>query len=92
MYGMLNLLSLLLGICSWMLGVAALRYRSARCCAGSFAACAAALFAQMLYTRHLVAVRDFSAIEDTYRAVTLAAAVLLAGTAVLNTPLLIRGK
>lgn len=88
MYGAFNLLSLLLGMLSWILGFAALRRRSIRCSAGSYAACAAALFFQILYTQHLVAIRDFAAIEDIHRAVTLAASVLLAGTLFLNIPTL----
>ena len=88
MYGILNVLSLLLGLFSWILGLAALRRRSTKYSAGSMTACAAALFFQILYTQHLVTVRDFAAIEDTHRAVTLAASVLLAGTLILNIPVL----
>lgn len=88
MYGILNLLSLMLGIFSWALGIAALRRRSHRLCAGSFCACAAALYLQILYTQHLTAIRDFAAIADTHGAVALAAAVLIAGTFLLNVPVL----
>lgn len=86
MYGILNLLSFLLGLFSWILGFAALLRRSTKYSAGSMTACAAALFFQIIYTQHLVTIHDFSAIEDTHRAVTLAASVLLAGTLVLNVP------
>lgn len=84
MYGSLNVLSLLLGILSWFLGAAALLRRSRNHCTGSFCACAVSLYLQICYTRHLAVIRDWSAIEDTIGAVTIAAAVLLAGTVLLN--------
>lgn len=90
MYGILNVLSFLLGLFSWVLGFVALHRRSTKYSAGSFAACAAALFFQIIYTQHLVAIHDFSAIEDIHRAVTLAASALLTGTLLLNFPVMVR--
>ena len=90
MYGLLNLLSVLLGVGSWILAVKALRQRSIKHSAGSFAACAAALLFQIIYTQHLVAIRDFAAIEDIHRAVTLATSALLTGTLLLNFPVMVR--
>ena len=92
MYGICNLLSLILGIFSWALGIAALWRRNRKICAGSFCACAVALLLQIFYTQHLVAIRDWSAIEDTHGAVAMAAAVLLAGTVLLNFPVLVKEK
>lgn len=92
MYGILNVCSLVLGLLSWALGFAALVRRSRNYCAGSFCACAAALLGQVLYTQHLVAIRDWAAIEDTHGAVTLAAAVLLAGNLLLNLSVLVKRK
>lgn len=92
MYGILNVLSLFLGFASWILGIAALRRRSPKLSAGSFCTCAAALLLQIFYTHHLVQLRDWSAIEDTHGAVTMAAAVLLGVTLLLNIPVLAKRK
>ena len=92
MYGILNLLSLLLGLASWALGIAALARKDARFSAAGFCLCAAALAGQIFYTQHLAAIRDWAAIEDTHGAVTAAAAVLLAGNVLLNLPVLAKRK
>lgn len=84
MYGILNVLSLLLGLTSWILGAAALIRRRRNHCMTSFCACAVAVYLQLCHIRHLAAIRDWAAIEDTVGAVTFAAAVLLAGTVLLN--------
>lgn len=86
MYGMLNLGSILLGLAAWVLPVAAMvsRQRPALLAAASFSLCSLSLLLQICYTQYLVALRDWSAMEDTHYAVVSAAAVLLSVTAVLN--------
>ena len=84
MYGILNVLSLLLGMMSWISGAAALICRSRKHCMTSFCACTVSVYLQLCCIRHLAAIRDWAAIEDTVGAVTFAAAVLLAGTVLLN--------
>lgn len=86
MYGLLNIGSLVLGLIAWALPIAAAVSRKSRpgLSAASFALCAASLAMQLFYNQHLVALRDWAAIEDTHRAVCLAAAALLAGTVLLN--------
>lgn len=88
---MFNVLSLLLGLLSWMLPVIALcRYIKGKAAIGwmlpvSFASCAAALIFQLAEIRRRAALTDWSGIGDTMDA-TLWAAVVLAVVAVsLNT-------
>lgn len=98
MYGLLNLGSLLLGLISWGLPVAALSWpalrtdggRTRRLSALSLVSCAAALLLQVLYTGHLVMTADWTALLDTYRTVIFASVVLVLVTTVLNALLLCR--
>lgn len=79
----LNIGSILLGLVAWAIPVAAICGKKHR--PGlSFALCSISLAFQIFYTQHLVSIGDWSAIEDTHYAVTLAAAVLLTITVVLN--------
>lgn len=87
----MNLASLALGCLAWALPLAALvlkerlgRPGCALCAAGSFAACGAALWLQILYNRHLVRIEDFSALLDTVDAVAFLSGLLLAGTLAAN--------
>ncbi len=92
MYGLLNLVSLLTGLAAWALPVVAMVKKTARSIFSevSFALCALSLLLQIGYTQHLVTICDWSAIEDTHGAVLLAACVLFAGTAMLNTLVALR--
>ncbi|MDR2501624.1 MAG: hypothetical protein LBC78_00025 [Oscillospiraceae bacterium] len=90
-YGLLNLGSLILGLIAWALPVIVLtlrgkfpRERRLVFSAASAAACAAALFLQILYCSRLAGIRDWSALMDITPAVALVSSILLAGTAALN--------
>lgn len=97
MYGWLNLLSLALGLLAWVLPLvrlARLKHTTRihtlhRACFISFLCCALALVFQLHYQLHLVEIGDWSAMQDITYAVCLAAGVLLAGTALVNLPLLL---
>lgn len=89
----MNVLSLAAGILAWVLGLAAIIRRGSRLCSGlSYSCCGAALLFQLLQVRHLVTLRDWSALEDTIAAVVFAAAVLLCVTVLLNFLSLLRKK
>lgn len=84
MYGTLNLLSFLLGLAAWAVPVAAVIRKKGGGAGLSFGLCALALLFQVVYTQHLVDIRDWSALEDTHYAVVSAAWVLMTVTAGLN--------
>ena len=86
----LNVSSLLLGLAAWGFGIAALR--RSRISLTSFALCLLALVFQFLELTHRAQTGDVVAILDTVSAVTMAAAVLSAGTMVLNTLAYLRSK
>ena len=92
---MYNVLSLLLGLFSWLLPVAALcRYAKGKAALGwltpvSFAACTAALIFQLAELRRRAALADWAGIGDTAD-ITLWAAVILAVVAVLLNTLALR--
>lgn len=50
----------------------------------SMAACAIAIYLQMVYHQHLINISDMSALLDTHQGVTMVAGTLLAVTLVLN--------
>ena len=89
-YGWMNLGSLLLGLTAW--GIPAVYFsrrkpggdRAGLACLLSMAACAGALFLQVLYNKHLVELQDWSALLDTSGALVRTAAVLIAVTALLQ--------
>ena len=87
---LLNVSSLLLGLAAWGFGIAALRRR--KICLTSFALCLLALVLQFTELTHRAQIGDVSAILDTVQAVTMAAAVLSAGTLFLNTLAYLRSK
>lgn len=79
--------SLVLGVAAWVLPICGLTEYGKRAggfSAASFAACALALLLQIFYFHGLSARGDWSAVEDTSRAVALVSAVLTAVTALLN--------
>lgn len=93
MYGWLNIASLILGLAAWLLPLWAVFSKKVRkVSALSFALCGVSLACQIFYTQHLVAITDWSAIEDTHFAVALAAAVLMIGTIALNIAAGIAGR
>ena len=95
--GMLTLLSLVLGLAAWVLPLVRLArlkrttslHGLHRTCFVSFSCCALALVCELFFLDHRVVVQDWSALMDTMRAVCMAAAVLLAGTVLVNLPLLL---
>ena len=86
----LNVSSLLLGLAAWGFGIAGLR--RGKVSLTSFALCLLALIFQLLELTHRARICDTIAILDTVGAVTMAAAVLSAGTMVLNILAYLRGK
>ena len=58
--------------------------RAGLACLLSMAACAGALFLQVLYNKHLVELQDWSALMDTSGAVAWVSALLLAVTLILD--------
>lgn len=89
-HGWMNLGSLLLGLTAWGIPV---RYFSRRkpggdraglACVLSMAACAGALFLQILYNKHLAEIQDWSALMDTSGAVAQVSGFLLAVTLILD--------
>lgn len=78
----LNVSSLLLGLTAWVLGARAVARR--RVSLLSFGCCLLALVLQFAELTHRAEIGDISAILDTVRAITLAAATLSAGTISLN--------
>lgn len=86
----LNVSSLLLGLAAWGFGIAGLR--RSKISLTSFALCLLALIFQFLELTHRAQTGDVVAILDTVGAVAMAAAVLSAGTMVLNMLAYLRGK
>ena len=90
---MYHLLSLLLGLVSWGLGIRALLHpRQSWCCLLSLLSCSLSLLLQLVQARGLVLLGDWSALMDTMDAVLSAAFLLVAVTAVLNLIALFRAK
>lgn len=90
MISFLMLGSLSLGLIAWILPVVSiLRYKknniiNGLICLISPAACAVSLCFQIIYNYHLVKIGDWSALLDTSGASTMASAVLLTVTIILN--------
>jgi cytochrome c oxidase subunit 4 len=89
--GLLNLGSLVLGLIAWILPVVNLMQHNTvnhrhwvAFSVASVSACAVSLWMQILYTNHLVKIKDWSALMDTSYAVALVATLLLAVTIILN--------
>lgn len=90
---MLNLLSLLLGLLAWAVGIAAIVQKGRPW--GVFVSmglCGAALAVQFFEIARLVAIEDFSALLDISDTLAKVAAFLLVTTMVLNLAALWRGK
>lgn len=87
---LLNVSSLLLGLAAWGFAIVGLKQR--RMSLTSFALCLLALVFQFAELTHRAQIGDVIAILDTVRAVTMAAAVLSAGTLFLNILAYLRSK
>ena len=85
---MLNIGSLVLGVCAWVF--AGLAIWAPKACSShrntlvSFSLCAAALVLQLVEINRRVLLADYAAIADTIRAVVIASVVLVAVTVILN--------
>jgi cytochrome c oxidase subunit 4 len=89
--GWLNVGSLILGSIAWTLPVIGFLFfrkkypqPSFGLVALSFAACAIAIFFQMMYNQYLIDINDMSALLDTSKATTTISGILLIFTAILN--------
>ena len=93
---MLNIGSLVLGVCAWVF--AGLAIWAPKACSShrntlvSFSLCAAALVLQLVEINRRVLLADYAAIADTIRAVVIASVVLVAVTMILNLVALARAK
>lgn len=96
MFYLLNLGSLILGIIAFTIPITLLIFKKdyqKNAAAGiyiSLLSSLVSLFMQILYTKHLVDIEDWSALMDTQGAVVFAALVLIIVTMVLNGILLHR--
>ncbi len=85
--GYLNVMSFGLGLLAWGLPISTLLMRNVKrsLYSGlSLTACMIALYAQILYTNHLIQINDTIALLDTNDAVVFASRILIIGTIVLN--------
>jgi uncharacterized membrane protein YhfC len=83
--------SLVFGLIAWILPIGGILFLKAKhpqswssLAAMSFAACAIAIFFQMMYNQHLIDINDISALLDTSKAVTMISGILLVITVMLN--------
>ena len=85
---MLNIGSLVLGICAWVFGALAIAtskpITAHRNTCASFSLCAISLVLQFLELNRRVILGDYAAIEDTIRAILIASVVLVSVTVILN--------
>ena len=91
---MLNIISLVLGICAWSVAAIAIAKPvfSRKSTVLSFALCALSLVVQLFEISRRVNIGDYAAIEDTIRAVIIASIVLVIVTIILNIIALIKAK
>ncbi|MDF1520124.1 MAG: hypothetical protein RQ728_07205 [Brevefilum sp.] len=96
MFFLLNLGSLLFGLASWIIPLVLLvsnKFTTSRSIKAIFASLASviiALMMQILYTKHLIDIEDWSALMDTKRSLVLVSSVLSAVAIVLNSILLVK--
>ena len=85
---MLNIGSLILGVCAWLLGTLAIItkkvHTSYRNTVLSSSFCLFSLIFQLFEMNRRVLLKDYAAIEDTIRAILIASVVLVSITIVLN--------
>ena len=93
---MYNIISLILGLSAWLFAVLAISSgqvsASHRNTFISFALCTTSLISQVIHIHRLVLIHDFSAIEDTIRAVVIASVALVSITLILNLIAVIKAK
>ncbi len=93
---LINGVSLLLGVGAWVWGILAILAPTAanahRNTVVSGGCCAAALVCQLSEIAHRAGVRDYAAIEDTIRAVLIAAVALAVSTVVLGVAAVIKAR
>lgn len=93
---MLNIGSLILGICAWLFGGLAIATPKAlsshRNTLVSIGLCTVSLVLQLLELNRRVILGDYAAIEDTIRAVLIASIVLVVITIILNLVALVKTK
>lgn len=93
---MLNIGSLILGVCAWLFGVLAIGTPKAspahRNTVVSFGLCTVSLLLQVLEVNRRVLLGDYAAIEDTIRAVVIASIALVVITIILNLVALRKAK
>ena len=91
---MLNIISLTLGISAWVVAAIAIAKStySHKKTIVSFALCAFSLVFELFEISRRVNLGDYAAIEDTIRAVIIAAIVLVVFTIILNIIALIKSK
>ena len=93
---MLNIGSLILGICAWLFGGLAIATPKAlsshRNTLVSIGLCTVSLVLQLLELNRRVIFGDYAAIEDTIRAVLIASIVLVVITIILNLVALVKTK
>lgn len=89
-----NIGSIILGIVAWAsAGIAIAKSKRAQTLSAvSFVACIISLFLQFLEVSNRVNLGDYAAIEDTIRAVILAATLLIVVTIILNSVALLKNK
>ena len=89
-----NIGSIILGIIAWAsAGIAIAKSKRAQTLSAvSFVACIISLFLQLLEMSNRVNLGDYAAIEDTIRAVILAATLLIVVTIILNSVALLKNK
>lgn len=89
-----NIGSIILGIVAWAsAGIAIAKSKRAQTLSAvSFVACIISLFLQFLEVSNRVNLDDYAAIEDTIRAVILAATLLIVVTIILNVVALLKYK
>lgn len=93
---LINGVSLLCGVAAWVFAVLAILAPTAavayRHTVVIFGCCVTALVCQLLEIAHRAGAGDWAAIEDTVRAVLVAAVVLTVSTVALNVAALVRAK
>ncbi len=90
MNGLLNIVSLILGLCAWMIPIVILLKKNTsqrnaiKGIVISFICALLAMLMQMMETKQVVARNDWSALMDTQGAVVFGAMVLIVVVAILN--------
>ena len=93
---MLNIGSLILGVCAWLFGCLAITAPKAsashRNTLASFSLCVVSLVLQLFEINRRVLLGDYAAIEDTIRAVLIASVALVFITVTLNLIAVVKAK